>query len=138
MANMKNKRRERRGITLIEMAAALFTLLIITMGVIEYGWMFFKSHQIANAARQGARIGARPSSEEADAIAAVNQALTNAGIPLSVVIGITFDIPPESADAGETFTLTLEVDYDALGLHMPLVPTPATLHSAVTMAREGP
>ena len=136
MANM-NKRRERRGITLIEMAAALFTLLIITMGVIEYGWMFFKSHQIANAARQGARIGARPASDQADAVAAVNAALTPAGIPLSVVDTLTVLPAPESVAAGTTFTVTLVVDYDELGLHMPLVPTPATLQSAVTMAREG-
>jgi Flp pilus assembly protein TadG len=136
MANMKRQGQHRRGITIIETALVLLMLLTITMGVIEYGWMFYKSHQLANAARQGARIGARPSSDEAITTAAVQSALTNAGI--TVVPTISVDPPPESVPAGTTFSVTVTLDYGELGLNMPLVPTPGSISSTVTMAREGP
>ena len=46
------------GLATIEMAMVLPLLMLLTLGVIEYGWMFLKSQQITNAARQGARAGA--------------------------------------------------------------------------------
>jgi Flp pilus assembly protein TadG len=136
MANVK-KNDNRRGLALVETALVLLILMTITLGVIEYGWFFYKSHQIANAARQAARIGARPSSNGATVTTAAETALTNAGIPLAMVsIGVS--PAPDSVSPGQTFQVTLTADYTQLGLNMPLVPTPNSIISEVTMAREGP
>lgn len=136
MANVRTNQ-NRRGITIIETSLVLLMLLTLTLGVIEYGWFFYKSHQIANAARQAARIGARPSSDAATVTTVAETALTNAGIPLNLV-DIAVSPAPDAVNAGETFVVTLTADYTELGLNMPLVPTPDDIIAEVTMAREGP
>ena len=67
----KNKRF--RGLATVETAIVLPLLLLITFGLLEYGWLFLKMHEITNAARHGARLAIRPSisqTEVDDAIVA--------------------------------------------------------------------
>ncbi len=54
-----NKQYGRRGTAAVEAALILPLLMLLLLGVIEYGWIYLKSEQIANAARHGARVGAR-------------------------------------------------------------------------------
>ena len=51
--------RTRRGTVTIEMAISLPLLLLLVLGVIEYGWMFLKNQGVTNTARQTARVAAR-------------------------------------------------------------------------------
>jgi len=50
----------RTGTTLVEAAFVLPLLLLVVLGAIEYGWLFYKQQQITNAARHAARIAILP------------------------------------------------------------------------------
>lgn len=48
----------RSGQVLIEMAASIFLLLAILMGVMEFGWLITRTYAVGNATREGARYAA--------------------------------------------------------------------------------
>ena len=48
-------RRSERGQVLAETGMVITLLIIITLGIIEFGWVFFALHMVTNAARDGAR-----------------------------------------------------------------------------------
>jgi len=48
----------RDGQAMIEMAACIFLLLAIVMGIMEYGWLITKTYAVGNATREGARYAA--------------------------------------------------------------------------------
>src|SRR5205814_10356923 len=50
----------RSGAALVELAIALPILLLLTLGSIEYGWVFLRVSPINQAARQGVRVDVRP------------------------------------------------------------------------------
>ena len=45
---------------MVEAAIVFPILLMLTLGAIEYGWLFLNAQQVTNAARQGARIAILP------------------------------------------------------------------------------
>ena len=127
----------RRGLAMIETAIVLPLVLLLTMGLIEYGWLFLKAQQITNAARQGARVGARADASNLDIQDAVTGAMTLAGMEGS---GYQLLIAPTDIallETGQMLTVTVRVNYDSVGLGLPLIPTPGMLESAVVMGREG-
>lgn len=48
-----------RGATSVEFAIIAALVLTIIFGILEYGLIFLQEHYVANAAREGARIGSR-------------------------------------------------------------------------------
>ena len=129
---------QRRGIALTELAIVLPLLLTVTFGVMEYGWMFLKAHQVANAALQGARVGARPDATAATITTAVNSAMSSAGIPAAAYTTTITPNNPTTLSAGQQLRVRVQVTYSQIGLGLPLIPVPTNLTSEVTMAREGP
>ena len=57
--NVVANRRE-RGQAVIEMALTLPLLLLIVLGIFDFGLMFQKYEVVTNAAREGARVGVLP------------------------------------------------------------------------------
>jgi Flp pilus assembly protein TadG len=68
------------GAELIEFSLTLPLLLLIVLGIIEFGFMFREYEVVTNAAREGARIAILPSYADADVTARVNDYLTTAGL----------------------------------------------------------
>src|SRR4029079_4711169 len=68
------------GAELIETALTLPLLLLVVVGIIEFGFVFQKYEVITNAAREGARVLVLPAFGPADAQARVNQYLNAAGL----------------------------------------------------------
>jgi Flp pilus assembly protein TadG len=139
---MKERRKlgsRKSGITVIEMAIIFPILLLITIGLIEYGWIFLKYQQVTNAARQGARVGARVDATNTDVDNAIDTIMAAAGISTgdyTVAISPTDVTTPEP---GEPLTVTVTVPYTNIQLTGGvLVPVPTNLQSAITMAKEGP
>ncbi len=131
----------RRGLSLIETAITLPLILLLLCGMLEYGWMFLKSQEVTNAARQGARVGARVDALNSDIAAAVSETMTLAGIEGSSYVLTILPADVSTLEPGTMFTVVVQVPYDGaegIGLGLPLIPTPGQLESAVTMAREGP
>jgi Flp pilus assembly protein TadG len=84
---MKQRSRLRRlvrsesGAELIEFSLTLPLLLLIVLGIMEFGLMFREYEIVTNAAREGARVGVLPAYNlPAPVTARVTQYLTTAGL----------------------------------------------------------
>ena len=130
----------RRGAVLIEAALVLPILLYLTLGVIEYGWMLLKAQQIANAAQAGVRAGALADGTTATVNAAINSQMTQFGIPSTAYTTQYNPNDPSTLTRGATFSVQVSVTYSSVAVlgSIPMIPTPTTLRSTVSMAREGP
>ena len=71
------------------------TLLLVMLGIIDFGFLFQRYEVVTNAAREGARVAILPGYADADVQARVNQYLTVAGLTPTdpVVVGAPTVIP---------------------------------------------
>jgi Flp pilus assembly protein TadG len=124
-----------KGLAIVEAALVFPVLLLLTFGVIHYGWLFLKAQQITNAARHGARVAIRPDATATQVTTEIAILMTDAGISgydPPTITGI-------SNGTGELVTVSLSVDIANVALmNTPLLPSPSTLGASVTMAKEGP
>jgi hypothetical protein len=87
--------RSERGVELIEFALVFPTLLLVVLGIMDFGFLFQRYEVVTNAAREGARVAILPGYTNADVTARVNQYLTAGGLtdPATVNVGPTQNIP---------------------------------------------
>jgi hypothetical protein len=69
-----------RGAELVEFAFVFPTLLLVMLGIIDFGFLFQRYEIVTNAAREGARVAILPGYTVADVQARVNQYLTAGGL----------------------------------------------------------
>jgi Flp pilus assembly protein TadG len=122
-AKMKTKRiiKDQKGGALVEFAIVLPLLVILVIGIIEFGLLCYNKHIIANASREGARA----------AIIAGDDSLGDAAIRTIVknycnsrlldfsgnsVTDADIDLDPNRATLGfgDDFTVAIEYDYGFL------------------------
>ena len=80
MSGLCRRLRSERGAELIETALTLPLILLVVIGIIEFGFVFQKLEVVTNAAREGARVLVLPDFGPADAIARMEQYLDAAGL----------------------------------------------------------
>jgi len=123
----------------MEAAVVLFFVLVpLTLGVIQYSWLFLKAQQITNAARCGARAAIRYGATTGDVQYAIDKALEFAGIggPGTITPVPPLDINP---GVGNEVTVKLKVSTSTPGVSLVnFFPGPDNLRASVTMAKEGP
>jgi hypothetical protein len=68
------------GAELIEFALVLPLLLLVMLGIIDFGFLFQRYEVLTNAAREGARVAILPGYADSDVVARVNQYLTVGGL----------------------------------------------------------
>ncbi|UCG59707.1 MAG: pilus assembly protein [Phycisphaerales bacterium] len=130
----ENKRRY-RGTAVVEAAIVFPLLLILTLGAIEYGWLFLKAQLVTNAARQGARIGILEDATEAEVLAIIDGLMIAGGLP--VYTPTLSDTTLPDGRAGILVQIQVPCS-DILIVNAPsLFPTPEYLRATVTMAKEG-
>ena len=128
--------RRYRGLAVVEAAIVFPLLLMITLGAIEYGWLFLKAHQLANAARSGARVAVCRDSSPAEGEAVMWKLLTEDAKITPDVCTVTV-VP--LADGSTAMKAEVKVASAKVALiNTSLLPMPATLGASVTMAKEGP
>jgi Flp pilus assembly protein TadG len=141
MCTLRTTRRLRTGhrrdaSALVEMAIALPLLLLLTLGVIEYGWVFLRVSQINQAARHGVRTAVRPDATEQNVTDAVAMMMNSAGLQSS---GYTLTHTDLAVAVGQPVTVQVSVNYTGLGLTgTSFIPLPAQIQGRGTMAKEGP
>lgn len=96
---MQLREMEERGAAAVEFALVLPLLLMIVLGTIDWGWYFYVSQVVTNAAREGARVGSltaydatKPDADAAAALEATATAtayLTNAKLPQAAAATVT-------------------------------------------------
>lgn len=70
-----------KGAQLVEFALVLPLLLLVMLGIAEFGFIFHRYEVLTNAAREGARIAILPNYEVVDVQGRVNAFLTAGRIP---------------------------------------------------------
>jgi len=81
---------------LIEVALTLPLLMLVVLGIIEFGFVFQQYEVITNAAREGARIAVLPSYSTDDAKTRINNYLDASGL---VSANATVNVAAQSAVA---------------------------------------
>jgi Flp pilus assembly protein TadG len=122
---------------MVEMAIVLPVLLILTLGLMEYGWVFVKVSQINQAARHGVRTAVRPGATEQsvqNAVAAMM--LSDVGLQSNQY---TLTYTSIEVAVGQPITVQINVNYSLLSLTgTGLLPVPSQLQGRGTMVKEGP
>lgn len=139
MARLAIRKRfeEKRGMALVEGSIVMLLLILLTFGIMEYGWLFHRIQEMNSIARAGARQAVLPDSTLGDVQTVVDTLAANYGIA-----GFTTTINPADITvlgSGELITVTVEVSYANIELvGGALFPMPDPLRASVTMAKEGP
>lgn len=124
---------------LVEAAMVLPLVMLLTMGVIEYGWMIYNQQLVTNAARHGARVAVRPDATSAEVQNQVLAVMTQGRLAGR---GYTLTCNPTdvaAAAAGDPVVVTVNQPYVNIRLlGIPLIPVPNNLSTVVTMLKEGP
>ena len=90
MVGKRKRHGEERGATLVEFALIMPLLLILVLGVVEFGYLFAQFNEVRHAAREGARYAAvsnpadyngDSSADSSDVVAATCDALNLPGTP---------------------------------------------------------
>jgi Flp pilus assembly protein TadG len=132
---IKRNMRGRSGAALVELAIALPILLLLTLGLIEYGWIFLCVSKINMAARQGVRVAVRPGATETQLNSNVSSMMNEAGMGSS---GYVLTHTSLTVEVGQPVTVQINVNYGPLSLTgTSLVPLPTQLQGRATMAKEG-
>ena len=79
-------RRGERGQAVVELALTLPLLLLVVLGVFDFGLMFERFEVVTNAAREGARMGVLPDYTTGQAETHAGNYLTAGGVPASVIV----------------------------------------------------
>lgn len=137
---LKNRQtRFRQGTAVVEMSIVLLILMLLTLGAIEYGWMFLKQEQITNAARQAARLAATPDATNSTVSSEISTLMSGYSLGNS---GYSTTFTPSNiatVSTGSTVAVNISVSYSRIGItNFRLLPLPSTLSASVTMIKEGP
>ena len=130
-----------RGTAVVEAALVFPLLLLLTMGAIEYGWLFLKAQHMTNAARQGARLAIRPDVEiggKEGVLALIERLMAEGGLADS---GYIVNLTPDPTTVGTGNPLEVEIRVKSAGIVIigaSFLPVPEWLRATVTMTKEGP
>lgn len=95
MNSMKSRLRSERGAELIEFALVLPLLLMILLGIVDFGFLFQRMQVMTNAAREGARMAVLPGYKPGDVDFRVRDFVRTGGVPTTpenLKISVT-DVP---------------------------------------------
>lgn len=119
-AKRRSSARRSPGQALVEMALVAMILMTIVFGVIDFGIYMYRYVQAANCVRESARR-------------AVVRDPSYSNPPYCIDAGLTptASADPNSLDAGDEFTATIDIDHNWLALYIvpgmgPSIPLKAT------------
>jgi Flp pilus assembly protein TadG len=107
------KQPQRQGAALVEFAMILPILVMVIMGMFEFGRGIMATEVLNHAARLGARNGSLTTGTTASVTTAVNELLVNAGVNGTTVKVLVNGAATEvgNADSGDEIQVTVTVPY---------------------------
>jgi Flp pilus assembly protein TadG len=135
--NTLNIRRRERGAALVEAAITVPIILLISVGIFEFGRAYQTWQVLTNASREGARLAVIDGSTDADVRTRVNAYLTNGG--LTSVSDSNIVINRATAMSGTTWTasqITVNYPFEFMVLNpvVRLVTPSSTTGGPITMS----
>lgn len=144
MRSWLSRTRREDGAALIETAFVLPIMLLVCVGILEFGRAYQTWQVLTNAAREGARISILAEKTDEDVIAAVRSYMSNGGLPQSataqVNINRNIEIGPNSGSRIEVnYPFSFMVLNGVIRLITPSSNTgaPLTMQSVALMRNEG-
>ncbi|WP_136612339.1 TadE/TadG family type IV pilus assembly protein [Sinomonas albida] len=99
-----------RGAAAVEFALVLPVLVVLVMGIIDFGRVFNAQQTLTFAARAGARVMVLQNSQSAAVTAAQNASATLGSLPSSA-----FSVSPTTCTAGTQVTFTVNYTMKGTG-----------------------
>lgn len=123
-------RKSERGQSLVEFALVLPIILLLSLGVLEYGWMLNTKITVTAATREGARAASVLGKDATDA-----ELDSTATLVAERYMGVTLGVDDVTVSTpGDDITINLSyVKAPLVGIY---IKTPMTISSQVTMKRE--
>ena len=131
---------DERGASLVEFAVLAPLLLILVLGIVEFGWLFGQNNSVRHAAGEAARVasvnGGSSVSSSDIAQVACNDLLGSGGIT-SLQVSVTSN--PPAGDIGAAGSVTVEVGVQSLS-NAPIISSfvPSTLNETAIFRLEQP
>ncbi len=130
---MKQLQSDRRGQAMVELAIVLPILLLLIMGIIDFGRIYHGYLAVTTAAREAARQAAIGATD-----AEIEETALTAAAPLSAT-ALTVQVSPGQSSRYPGTTITVEVHY-RLPVLTPIVqkmlPNPFTVTGQAVMKKE--
>ena len=118
MRRWLHRARQAKGAALVETAFVLPIMLLVCVGILEFGRAYQTWQVVTNAAREGARVAILPEYPDDSVIARVKTYLKNGGLPAAIVDGATTKIlitantiPIDVAGANTASAVRVVVEY---------------------------
>lgn len=133
-----------RGAALVEFALLMPLLIIIILGIVEFGWKFGQFNDVRHAAREGARfaaVDAGGTGDENQIVTVVCNALDLVGAGISTVtIELNNDVDGDGdSDIGDQASIRVQASVASLsGLNLISVFLPTQLTSDIQFRLEQP
>ena len=133
--------RLRRGSSLLEMVLVLPVLLMISFGIVDYGYFFYVKSSVQSAAEAGARAAIVSGAIDTDVTSAVQSMMTSSGINTSSYTLTTNPTSIANVAAGTNVTVTVTCTWGTVGCHtLPAVfggiPNSKKITSSMVMRHE--
>ncbi len=128
-------RTSRRGSITVEFAFSMPIVLVMLLGVLEWGWLLGREVAIVQVAREAAHAGARAHSDDDPAAVAGLRAradLQTAGFDADDAT-ITTSLSDSGTEAGEVVDVQIRHPYEPM---VGLIPTPDDLFARATFRLE--
>ena len=113
---MRSKSSSQKGASLVEFALVLPLLMLILLGIAEFGFLLYNKQVITNASREGARAGIvaqNPRVSNGAIVGVVNTYCTGHLIPSGGSAGVTTSAPAGTL-FGQPLTVTVTYPYQFL------------------------
>ncbi len=153
MERMTQRKQQMRGTTVVELAFMLPFFLLLTLGALHYGWLFYHLQRVTHATRHAARVGTLVDRDHDDVRAAIIEMLgigSGRWPNYSLDVGTEVNIQDVTivVDGGTVPGIRVDISLPTASNpsvlliksgKIPFGPslTPAYLTASVTMAKEG-
>jgi Flp pilus assembly protein TadG len=125
--------RQNHGQSVVEFALVLPLLLVLLIGITEFGRAWMTVNVLTSAAREGARLAVVTAPDIAAVTARVREVCTSAGIKPGSIKSITVT-PPAANDPDRRVTVTVEVNFAFIGQNiMTLVNGDGLIHGTIPL-----
>src|SRR4051812_25317638 len=108
-------RKNERGNALIETAITIPIILLVAVGIFEFGRAYQTSQVLTNAAREGARVSILSGKSDADVTAAVRGYMKAGGLPKYASAGVLVERSvPMGVETASQITITYPFEFMVL------------------------
>lgn len=116
-ANTRRRTAKRRGGSMLELVLILPILLMLSFGVVDYGYYFYLKNTLQGAAQAGARAAIPGTATNTNVTTAISNILTAAGLSSSNYTVTLSPTDVSTATAGSAVTVTITCTWANVGTH---------------------